>query len=203
MPWECKNISCQKASGFFPSDFEFSFSAKFRDLLTSDDVISVLICISSVAFYSVLQYKHFEVWLVVLWFRVLEITTIFLSPTPKLSPRLNSKRRTLWRHFWSYCRVTKSLPSLFCYATWSSSWKWRETSRTFFCTRGPPQRLDYSARRYISVMSRVLLASLMSSKMPNDAGYFGKRELTCTKRYTVQMRKTFQMHTRVAKRESL
>jgi len=57
----CKNISCQKASGFFPSDFEFSFSAKFLDLLSSDDVISVLICISSVAFYSVLQYKHFEV----------------------------------------------------------------------------------------------------------------------------------------------
>ena len=140
MPWECKNISCQKASGFFPSDFEFLFSAKFRDLLTSGDVISVLICISSIAFYSVLQYKHFEVWLVVLWFTVLEITTIFLSPTPKLSARLNSKRRTLWRHFWSYCRVTKSLPSLFCYATWSSSWKWRETSRTFFFTRGPPRQ---------------------------------------------------------------
>ena len=113
VPWECKNISCQKASGFFPSDFEFSFSAKFRDLLTSDDVISVLICILSIAFYSVLQYKHFEVWFVVLWFTVLETTTIFLSPTPKLSSCLSSERRTLWRHFWSYCRVTKSLPSLF------------------------------------------------------------------------------------------
>ena len=43
MPWECKHIGCQKASGFFPSDFEFSFSAKFRDLLTSDDVISGVI----------------------------------------------------------------------------------------------------------------------------------------------------------------
>jgi len=61
VPWEYKNISCQKSSGFFPSDFEFSFSAKFRDLLTSDYVISVLICISAIAFYSVLQYKHFEV----------------------------------------------------------------------------------------------------------------------------------------------
>jgi len=29
---------------FFSSDFEFSFSAKFRDLLTSDDVIDALIC---------------------------------------------------------------------------------------------------------------------------------------------------------------
>ena len=106
-------------------------SAKF------DDVISVLICISSVEFYRVLQYKHFEVWLVVLWFTVLEITTIFLSPTPKLSPCLSSERRTLWRHFWSYCQVTKSLPSLFCYATWSSSWKWRETSHTFFAHGDP------------------------------------------------------------------
>jgi len=97
-------------------------SAKF------DDVISVLICISSVEFYRVLQYKHFEVWLVLLWFTVLKIMTISLSSTPKLSPCLSSERR----HFWSYCRVTKSLPSLFCYATWSSSWKWRETSRTFF-----------------------------------------------------------------------
>jgi len=61
VPWECKNISCQKASGFFPSDLEFSFSAKIRGLLTSDDVISTLICTSSVAFYTVLQYKHFEV----------------------------------------------------------------------------------------------------------------------------------------------
>ena len=59
-----------------------------------------------------------------------------------------------------------------------------------------------SARRYISVMSRVLLASLMSSKMPNDAGSFGEREFTCIKRYSVQMRnKTFEIHTRVAKRE--
>ena len=61
MPWECKNIISQKESGFFLSDFEFSFSAKFCDLLTSDDVISVLICISSIEFYRVLQYKHFEV----------------------------------------------------------------------------------------------------------------------------------------------
>jgi len=37
----------------------------------------------------------------------------YFSPTPKLSSRLSSERRTLWRHFWSYCRVTKSLPSLF------------------------------------------------------------------------------------------
>jgi len=38
------------------------FYAKTRcDLLTSDDVISVLICISSVKFYRVFQYKHFEV----------------------------------------------------------------------------------------------------------------------------------------------
>jgi len=46
---------------FFPSDFEFSFSAKFRDLLTYDDVIDVLICILSVNFYRVFQYKHFEI----------------------------------------------------------------------------------------------------------------------------------------------
>ena len=50
---------------------------------------------------------------------------------------LCSHRRTLSRHFWRYCRVTDSLPSLFCYATWSSSWKWRETSRTFFAHWGP------------------------------------------------------------------
>jgi len=110
------------------------------DLLTSDDVISVLICISSVKFYRVFQYKHFEVWLVVLCFTVLKIMTISLSPTPKLSSGLSSERRTLWRHFWSYCRVTKGLPSLFCYATWSSSWK---LCAHFFGTRGPPQRLDY------------------------------------------------------------
>ena len=75
--------------------------------------------------------------LVVLCFMVLKIMTIFLSHTPKLSSRLSSERHTLWRHFWSYCRVTKSLPSLFCYARWSSSWKWRETSCTFFAHGDP------------------------------------------------------------------
>ena len=59
------------------------------------------------------------------------------SPTPKLSSCLSSERRTLWRHFWSYCRVTKSLPSLFRYATRSSSWNWRKTSRTFLHTGTP------------------------------------------------------------------
>jgi len=119
---------------FFAS--EFSFSAKFCDLLTSDDAIDVLICISSLKFYRVFQWKHFEVWLIVLWFTVLKIMTIFLSPTPKLSSCLSSERRTRRRHFWSYCRVTKSLPSLFCYARRSSSWKWRETSCTFFLYTG-------------------------------------------------------------------
>ena len=106
---------------FFAS--EFSFSAKFCDLLTSDDAIDVLICISSLKFYRVFQWKHFEVWLIVLWFTVLKIMTIFLSPAPKLSSCLSSERRTWRRHFWSYCRVTKSLPSLFCYARRFSSWK--------------------------------------------------------------------------------
>jgi len=46
---------------FFPREFEFSLFAKFRDLLISDDVISVLICIPSVELYRVLQYKHCEV----------------------------------------------------------------------------------------------------------------------------------------------
>jgi len=40
--------------------------------------------------------------------------------------------KTFSCHFWSYCRVRKSLPSLFCHARWSSSWKWRETSHSFF-----------------------------------------------------------------------
>ena len=31
------------------------------NLFTSDDVISVLVCKSSIAFYRVLQYKHFDV----------------------------------------------------------------------------------------------------------------------------------------------
>jgi len=141
-PRNAKTSILKERVNFFPSDFEFSFSAKFRDLLTYDDVVDVLICISSIKFYRVFQYKHFEVWLVVLCFTVLEIMTIFLSHTPKLSSRLSSEQRTLWRYFWSYCRVTKSLPSLFCYARWCCSWKWTETSRTFFCTRGPPQRLD-------------------------------------------------------------
>jgi len=78
-----------------------------------------------------INYKHFAVWLVVLWFTILKIMTSFLSPTPKLSSCLSSERRTWWRQFWSYCRVTKSLPSLFWYARWSSSWNWRETSRAF------------------------------------------------------------------------
>jgi len=125
-----KTSSLKQQVDFFPSDFEFSFSAKFRDLLTYDDVIDVLICITSVNFDRVFQYKHFEVWHVVLWFTIVTIMTIFLSSTPKLSSGLNSERLTLWRHFWTYCRVTKSLPSFFCYAMWSSSWKWRETSRT-------------------------------------------------------------------------
>jgi len=122
---------------FSQATSKFSFSAKFRDLLTYDNVIVVLICISSVNFYRVFQYKHFEVWLAVLWFTVLKIMTIFLSPTPKLSSGLSSERLTLWRYFWSYCRVTKSLPLLFCYARWSSSWKWRETSSTFFAHKDP------------------------------------------------------------------
>ena len=86
----------------------------------------------------------------------------YFSPTPKLSSRLSSERRTLWRHFWSYCRVTKSLPSLFCYARWSSSWKWRETSRTFLAhgDGGPSQRLDYKAK---TAFSRCLSTELQQS----------------------------------------
>ena len=103
--------------GFYPREFEFSPIAKFRDILTADDVIGELICISTVECYRVLQCKYSEIWYVVLWFTVLKKMTIFLSPTPKLSFGLSSERLTLWRHFWSYCRVTKSLPSLFCYAT--------------------------------------------------------------------------------------
>jgi len=61
VPSECKNISSQTVSVIFPREFEFSLLGKFRDLFTSDDVISVLICMSSVEFYRVLQYKHFEV----------------------------------------------------------------------------------------------------------------------------------------------
>ena len=83
-----------------------------------------------------LQYKHFEVWTVVLWFTDLKTVTISLSPTAKLSSCLSSNRRSLWRHLWSYCPVTKSLPLLFCYATWTSVWKWRETSRAFFLHTG-------------------------------------------------------------------
>jgi len=38
-------------------------------------------------------------------------------------------------------------------ARWSSSRKWRETSRTFVCTRGPRQRLDYYANLMTMMMS--------------------------------------------------
>jgi len=45
-------IKQQRKAGYNSSsvfDFECSFSAKFRDLLTSDDVIDVLICIRFIA----------------------------------------------------------------------------------------------------------------------------------------------------------
>ena len=60
-PRNAKTSILKERVNFFPSDFEFSFSAKFRDLLTYDDVIDVLICMSSINFYRVFQYKHFEV----------------------------------------------------------------------------------------------------------------------------------------------
>jgi len=80
--------------------------------------------------------QNSEVWLVVSCFTGCQENDCFSFPTSKLSSCLSSERRTLWRHFWSYCRVTKRLPSLFCYARWSSSWKWREISRTFFLHTG-------------------------------------------------------------------
>jgi len=52
-----KKHQFSKSEWIFPSDFEFSFSAKFSDLLTSNEVISVLICISSVEVYRELQCK--------------------------------------------------------------------------------------------------------------------------------------------------
>jgi len=64
----------------FPREFEFSLAAKFRDLLTSDDVIGVLICILSAEFYTVLHYKHFKVWHVVPWFTILKTMAIFPYP---------------------------------------------------------------------------------------------------------------------------
>jgi len=74
-----KNISSQKESGFFPSDFEFSFSAKFRDLLTSNDVISVLICISSVEVYREFQCKIMRYDLLFRALRVVKKMTVSLS----------------------------------------------------------------------------------------------------------------------------
>jgi len=74
-----KNISSQKESGFFPSDFEFSFSAKFRDLLTSNDVISVLICISSVEVYREFQCKILRYDLLFRALRVVKKMTVSLS----------------------------------------------------------------------------------------------------------------------------
>jgi len=44
VPSECKNISSQTVSVIFPREFEFSLLGKFRDLFTSDDVISVFAC---------------------------------------------------------------------------------------------------------------------------------------------------------------
>ena len=81
-------IQQQREAGYNSSsvfDFEFSFSAKFRDPLTSDDVIDVLICIRFIACFDTN----------ILWFTVLKIMTIFLAPTPKLSSCLSSERRTL------------------------------------------------------------------------------------------------------------
>jgi len=52
-----KKHQFSKSEWIFPSDFEFSFLAKFSDLLTSNEVISVLICISSVEVYRELQCK--------------------------------------------------------------------------------------------------------------------------------------------------
>ena len=59
--------------------------------------------------------QNSEVWLVVSCFTGCQENDCFSFPTSKLSSCLSSERRTLWRHFWSYCRVTKRLLSLFCY----------------------------------------------------------------------------------------
>jgi len=48
-------------------------------------------------------------------------TAIFVSHTPKFWFQKSVDERDLWRHFLSYCRVTKSLPKLFGCATWCTS----------------------------------------------------------------------------------
>jgi len=48
-------------------------------------------------------------------------TVIFVSYTPKFWFQKSVDERGLWRHFLSYCRVTKVLPKLFWCAIYCTS----------------------------------------------------------------------------------
>jgi len=66
----------------------------------------------------VLKYEHFEGYFVFLYRAyTARDTVIFVSHTPKFWFQKSADERGLWRHFLSYCRVTKSLLKLFGCAT--------------------------------------------------------------------------------------
>ena len=60
---------------------KFSLLPDFRDLLTFDDLINILICIMTVPMNWVLKYKHFKGYFVVLWYVIPKIQWL-MFPLP-------------------------------------------------------------------------------------------------------------------------
>jgi len=65
----------------------------------------------------VLKYEHLEGYFVVLGLILPEIRRFLFPIPPKFWFQKRVDELDLWRHFLSYCRVTKSLPKLFGCAT--------------------------------------------------------------------------------------
>ena len=94
----------------FWARIKFSLVPSNRDLLTFALICIIIIRVNTNILSGILLFYD-------LYSYTARDTVIFVSHTPKFWFQKSVDERDLWRHFLSYCWVTKSLPKLFGCAT--------------------------------------------------------------------------------------
>ena len=96
----------------FGATANFSLLLDVHDLLTFDDLISILICIMIDLMNRVCKYKHFKGSFVVLWYILPKIQWFMFPLTPKFWFRKGMVGSDFWHHFLSSYRVTSLITTM-------------------------------------------------------------------------------------------
>ena len=107
------NMYLKQVGGIFVGILIFAFWPNFLDLLTSSDLIIISICIMFIWCDTSFINKQLDGCFVVLWLIPLKIKTFLLTLPLTFDSQKEVEGLVLWRHFLTYCRVTKILPEFF------------------------------------------------------------------------------------------